>query len=128
MKPLDVLLILISILFATGVIVDHTWGPERREHYSTIRFQQARLDVIEEHLEEYHDVRGEYPSTEQGLEVVRGLRKALLGDEFAPAVPFLKQSSGIRTISGIPYLYENRGDQKAAFKQSPANKDRKKKR
>ncbi|MBI4878207.1 MAG: type II secretion system protein GspG [Planctomycetes bacterium] len=129
MRPLDILLILISILFATGLIDDHRWGPERRQHRALVRFQQAQLDVIEKSLQAYHERNGKYPSTAEGLEAVPGLRRALLAEEFAPAAPFLEKSSGIRTIHGIPYVYENReGAPPGAFKASPTNIDQKKRR
>ncbi len=129
MRPLDILLILISILFATGLIDDHRWGPERRQHRALVRFQQAQLEVIEKNLQDYHKRTGRYPSTGEGLDVVPGLRRALLAEEFAPAVPFLEKSSGIRTIHGIPYVYENReGAPAGAFKASPTSADHKKRR
>ncbi len=125
MKPLDVLLIIISLLFATGVIVDHTWGPERRQHRSVVRFQQSQLDLIASRLREFNEKTGRYPTTEEGIEVVPGLRQALLAAEFAPAVRFLERSPGIRTIQGIPFLYENRRDVPAeAFDASPVARDR----
>lgn len=124
MKPLDVLLILVSILFATGVIVDHSWGPERRQHKAIVRFQQDQLDRIEEALKEHHRRHGAYPSTEEGLDAVDGLRDELLEDDEARA--FLSRSEGVRTIHGLPYLYENREEGKHdAYAASIAEEDRK---
>ena len=124
MKPLDVLLILVSILFATGVIVDHSWGPERRQHKAIVAFQQDRLDVIADALEDHYRQHGDYPATEDGLEVVDGLRDQLLEDE--PSRRFLEASPGIRTIHGLPYLYENRrSSPNDVFARSISQHDRK---
>lgn len=129
MKPLDILLILVSILFATGVIVDHTWGPERKRHRALVKYQREQLDVIQEALEAYAEKFGRYPSTAEGLEAVPGLRRRLLDEKFAESREFLRQSPAIRTIHGIPYIYENREALlPAAFKSSPAKKDRFKRR
>lgn len=129
MKPLDILLILVSLLFATGVIVDSAWGPERREHRSVIRLQQKRLEMASDSLKVFAKKTGGYPTTEEGLDIVPGLRKKLLKDEFKHASDVVSQKSGIRTIYGIPFLYENRqGQEGDLFSSSPADEDRKKKR
>ncbi len=52
------------------------------------------------------DQHGSYPSTEEGLEPVEGLRDDLLSDD--ESRDFLARSPGIRTVHGLPYLYENR--------------------
>jgi len=122
-KPLDVLLILVCLMFATGVIVDQRWGPEREQHEQIVRFQQRRLDVIKMRLKEHEEKTGRYPTMVEGLEVVPGLRGALMSGRFGSARAFLEQSDGIRTIHGIPYVYENRDLQPEAFADSPANQD-----
>ena len=125
MKPLDVLLILVSVLFATGVIVDHSWGPERARHRAVVRFQRHQLELIEGRLREYHEINGRYPTTEEGLDLIPGLKADLHRKEFTPARRFLKPIQGVRTIHGIPYVYENRnGSPKGAFDASPARKDK----
>lgn len=124
MKPLDVLLILVSILFATGVIVDHSWGPERRQHKAIVRFQQEQLDLIERALQDHQRRYGSYPTTEEGLEAVPGLRKDLLRDD--ESRKFLSASPGVRTIHGLPYVYENRQDLPVeSFAASITHQDRK---
>jgi len=123
MKPLDVLLILVSVLFATGVIVDHSWGPERARHRAVVRFQRQQLDLIKERLGEYHETTGRYPTTEEGLDVIPGLRADLHRNEFSAARAFLNPIPEVRTIYGIPYVYENRtGAPKGAYHDSPVRR------
>jgi len=125
---------LVSILFATGFLVDQRWGPERKRHRQEVRFQQARLDFIERRIREYHDRSGRYPSSEEGLEVIPGLRGASLGGEFSLLKEALTGYSGVRTLDGVPFVYENRraardeatgGREKGAWKASPARGDNK---
>lgn len=125
MKPLDVLLILVSLLFATGLIVDQTWAPERERHRDLVRLQQTQLKRIEDRLQDYHETNQRYPTMEEGLEAVKGLREDLMtGDDFRPAREFLRSLPGIRTVHGIPYVYENRlQGAKEAFAASPAAAD-----
>lgn len=136
-KPLDVLLILVSILFATGFLVDQRWGPERRRHRQEVRFQQARLDFVEGRIRDYHERSGRYPSSEEGLDVIPGLRDASLGGEFSSLKEALGKSAGVRTIDCIPFVYENRRsarDEAAGertqglWKASPAHGDNKNRR
>ncbi|MFH0947187.1 MAG: hypothetical protein V2A76_18520 [Planctomycetota bacterium] len=125
MKPLDVLLILVSVLFATGVIVDHSWGPERSRHRAIVRFQRHQLDLIAERLQEYHENTGRYPTTEEGLDVIPRLKADLHRREFAAARKFLKPIQDIRSIHGIPFVYENRNNAPpGAYRGSPAKGER----
>ena len=129
MKPLDVLLILVSVLFATGVIVDHSWGPERAKHRAIVRFQRHQLDLIEERLREYHASTGRYPTTEEGLDGIPKLKADLHRKEFAAARKFLKPIQDVRTIYGIPYIYENRiNAPDGAYRGSPSKGEHDRKR
>lgn len=127
-KPLDVLLILVSILFATGFIVDQRWGPERRQHRTKVRFQQARLDLIADGVQHFHELEQRYPTTEEGVDVVKGLHEASLSGDFEVLKEQLDARPGVRDMYGIPYVYENRRDvekSRTAFRASPSNFDRK---
>ena len=131
MKPLDVLLILVSILFATGFIVDQRWGPERRQHRALVRLQQTRLELMAEGVRRFEESTGRYPTSEEGLDAVDGLRAASLKGDFEPLAATLGDKEGIREHYGIPYVYENRRDvdrARTVFKASPANLDRKQRR
>jgi hypothetical protein len=126
-KPLDALLILVCLLFSTGVIVDRRWAPERREHKLRVEFQQAALDLVARRLKSYGEHQGRYPTTAEGLSVVPNLRTELMKGKFAPARAFLERFPDVRTIQGIPFVYENRRDApKGAFDASPQLDDRKK--
>jgi hypothetical protein len=128
-KPLDVLLILVCLMFATGLIVDRRWGPEREQHERVVRLQQQQLDVIQKRLLEFNDKTGRFPTNEEGLEIVPHLRGALMSGRFTEARAFLETSDGIRCIYGIPFVYENRQGRPAeAFELSPANHDAARKR
>ncbi len=127
MKPLDVLLILVSLLICTSVIEDRRYGPERERQKAIIRFQRDQLEVVEKKLLQYKRTVGRYPTTEEGLESVTGLREALMSGEdgeFEPARAFLRQTNDIRTIYGVPYVYENRLGGKG-FRASPAREEKK---
>lgn len=129
MKPLDALLVLVSLLFATGLIVDHTWGPQRRAHRAVVRYQQRQLDVVADFLARYAERHGRYPTMDEGLDAVEGLREALLGPPFEASRAFLSRFPDVRTIHGVPYVYENReGKPREAFALSPAKEDRKSRR
>ncbi len=129
MKPLDVLLILVSLLFATGLVVDQRWGPERKKHEESLRFQRNHLERITDLLRDYKKNSGRYPTMEEGLESVPGLKEATYASEFQNLAPQLKDLPFVRTPHGVPYLYENRRPtdpaKKAAFKNSPSKGDRK---
>jgi hypothetical protein len=129
MKPLDVLLILVSLLFATGLVVDQRWGPERKKHEDSLRFQREHLEKITDLLRDYQKKTGRFPTMEEGLESVPGLREATFSGDFKNLAPQLKDLPFVRTPQCVPYLYENhRGtdpSSKGAFKNSPSKGDRK---
>ncbi|MBL8767139.1 MAG: hypothetical protein JNL94_07240 [Planctomycetes bacterium] len=127
MKPLDALLILVCLLFSTGVIVDRRWADERAQHRMWVEFQQEALDLVERRLQTFEQKNGRFPTMAEGLSVVPKLRDDLMKGKFAPAQAFLRQFDDVRTIQGIPYVYENRREaQKGAFDASPQSQDRKK--
>lgn len=132
MKPLDILLILVLLLFGTGLIVDRQWGPERREHEKSLKFQREHLEKVADLLRAHQKRTGRYPTMEEGLESVPGLREATFSGAFKSLAPALSELSGVRTPHGIPYLYENRraaeAEGKGAFRNSPARADRKQER
>lgn len=126
-KPLDAVLILVCLLFSTGVIVDRRWAHERAQHRTWVEFQQEALDLIERRVRDFEETQGRYPTTAEGLSVLPNLRTELMKGKFAPAQAFLKQFNDVRTIQGIPYVYENRREApKGAFDASPQLQDRKK--
>lgn len=132
MKPLDILLILVLLLFGTGLIVDRQWGPERREHEKSLRFQRDHLEKVADLLRDHEKKTGRYPTMEEGLASVPGLREATFSGSFKQLAPQLAGLSGVRTPHGIPYLYENRiaaeAEGKGAFRNSPSRADRKQER
>jgi hypothetical protein len=127
MKPLDVLLILVSVLFITGLISDNQLEPERREHRERVRVQRKHLDLVADYLRDYHEATGRYPTMEEGLDAIPRLRAATFSGDFARFAPALAGLPGVRTPHGVPYVYENRRDSrdeiKGAFKNSPARFD-----
>jgi hypothetical protein len=129
MKPLDVLLILVSLLFATGLVVDQRWGPERKRHEESLKFQREHLEKVTDLLRDQQKKSGRYPTMEEGLESVPGLREATFSGEFKNLAPQLKDLPYVRTPQCVPYLYENRrgadAASRAAFKNSPSKGDRK---
>lgn len=132
MKPLDILLILVLLLFGTGLIVDKRWGPERREHEKSLKFQRDHLEKVADLLRAHQKKVGRYPTMEEGLESVPGLRDATFSGQFKSLAPALELLPGVRTPHGIPYLYENRraaeAEGKGAFRNSPSRPDRKQER
>lgn len=127
MKPLDALLILVCLLFSTGVIVDRRWAHERAQHRTWVEFQQEALDLIERRVRGFEEKNGRFPTTAEGLSIVPSLRNELMKGKFAPAQTFLRQFEDVRSIQGIPYVYENRREApKGAFDASPQLQDRKK--
>ena len=129
MKPLDVLLILVSLLFATGLVVDQRWGPERKKHEDSLKFQRKHLEKITDLLRDYQKKTGRYPTMEEGLESVPGLHEATYSGEFENLASQLKDLPYVRTPQCVPYLYENRRgadpEKRDAFKNSPSKGDRK---
>jgi hypothetical protein len=129
MKPLDILLILVSLLFATGLIVDKTWGPARKEHEKSVQFQQRHLEKVADLIRDHHKRTDGYPTMEDGLASIPGLREATYAGSFKSLEAQLADLPFVRTPHGVPYVYENRSaaeaDGKAAFKNSPVRQDRK---
>lgn len=129
MKPLDVLLILVSVLFVTGLIVDKKWEGPRKQHELSVGLQRDHLERVADLLRDHHERTGRYPTMEEGLESVPGLREATFTGEFKRLAPTLESLPGVRTPQGVPYLYENRKSapnaEKGAFADSPARRDRK---
>lgn len=129
MKPLDVLLILVSVLFATGLIVDKKWEGPRKQHELSVAFQRDHLERVADLLRDHHERTGRYPTMEEGLESVPGLREATFTGDFKRLAATLESLPGVRSPQGVPYLYENRkgalNAEKGAFRDSPARIDRK---
>jgi hypothetical protein len=90
---------------------------------------RAQMFAIADYLRAYHKSTGRYPTTDEGLLVVHKLMKACGNRPSAPIGPLRRcktNSSGILTLWGEPYIYENRnGLDPGKFSGSGASFDRK---